>query len=105
MECCLPLPVTTVLQAQVTILEWELAQRQSRILDYERERLLMTAKAKYDEGLQTLLAPYQAQLPVPFMGRIDVEAGCLLYEVPNNDEVPEPEHVCNVLSRGEALLG
>jgi hypothetical protein len=104
MEYRLPLPETTVLQAQVAILAWELAQCQARILTYEHDRLLETAKAKYDQGLQTLLAPYQAQLPVPFMGRIDVEAGCLLYEAPATDTVPEPEHVGNVLPRGEALL-
>jgi hypothetical protein len=81
----LPLSPTTVLQAQVCILEWELAQRQGRILDYERDRLLEAAKTRYDQGLATCLAPYRAQLPASLICRIDVEAGCLVYEAPCND--------------------
>jgi hypothetical protein len=110
MQQQLPLPPLVVLRAHVCILEWELAQRQARILDYERERLLDAAKVKYDEGLATCLAPFQAHLPTPLTCRIDVEGGCLLYdvpenEVPDNDAAPENEHVCNVLPRSEALLG
>jgi hypothetical protein len=105
MEHRLPLPAPTVLQAQVAILQWELAQCQARILTYEHDRLLETAKAKYDQGLLTLLAPYQAKLPVPFMGRIDVEAGCLVYDVPDTEDVSDLEQIRNILPRGEALLG